>query len=99
VLRGLGRFDEAIEVASRGIARARRLGRKGFWEHLSANIAREPWSLADGSSSARPCRAGPRDVAGSLAGSSQPLRACLAAERGERAGEDEFTAQKAKLLA
>jgi tetratricopeptide (TPR) repeat protein len=40
-LGGLGRDHEAIEVASRGIARARELGLKRFWEGLTANMA---WS-------------------------------------------------------
>jgi DNA-binding NarL/FixJ family response regulator len=83
VLTLLGRLDEAIEVASRGIAHARQLGLKVFWHDLSANMAVPAldlgrWELVD-----EALQAGPRDVAGSVAGSAQLLRARLAAERGE----------------
>jgi DNA-binding CsgD family transcriptional regulator len=83
VLGGLGRFDEAIEVAARGISRDRQLGLTGFREHLAANIAWDAlylgrWELVD-----EALHAGPRDDAASLAGTSQLLRARLGAERGE----------------
>jgi DNA-binding CsgD family transcriptional regulator len=82
-LAGFGRFDDAIDVASRGIARARQLGIRAFWQNLSAHIAWDAlylgrWDLVD-----EALQAVSRDVGGLLAGHTQLLRVRLAAERGE----------------
>jgi DNA-binding CsgD family transcriptional regulator len=84
-LGGLGRNHEAIDVAARGIARARELGLKRFWEGLTANMASSAlylgrWELVD-----EAVQTVSGDVGGWAAPSTALLRAYLAAERGELA--------------
>jgi DNA-binding CsgD family transcriptional regulator len=84
-LGGLGRDHEAIEVASRGIARARQLGLKRFWEGLTANMAWSALYLGRWELVEEAVQTVSGDVGGWAAASTALLRASLAAERGELA--------------
>jgi DNA-binding CsgD family transcriptional regulator len=80
-LGGFGRNDDAIEVATRGIARARQLGMRVFWQGLSAGLAWHAlylgrWELVDEALQAE-------TRSGWVAAGTQLLIVRMAAERGE----------------
>jgi DNA-binding CsgD family transcriptional regulator len=80
-LGGFGRNDDAIEVATQGIARAHQLGMRMFWQHLSASLAWHAlyggrWELVDEALESL-------TSSGWVPGGTQLLIVRMAAERGE----------------
>jgi DNA-binding NarL/FixJ family response regulator len=80
-LGGFGRNDDAIEVATQGIARAHQLGLRMFSQHLSASLAwhalyRGRWELVDEALESL-------TRSGWVPGGTQLLIVRMAAERGE----------------